>query len=144
MSENTKFRSSDNDEADMAMSVITIFLQEYPKEMSVYLFDIQNLVHLVNDKIKNMDTKSVALGVLPSLVKIAKLKDDFDYTSFGKQNFAYLWEIFTDETDSSYKSDYCYNLQQILQNGGEMFSDEELHSLLAKMEEEIRKSEERR
>lgn len=35
-------------------------------------------------------------------------------------------------------------MQQILENGGAMFTSEELQALVVKMEEEIRKSEERR
>lgn len=33
MGENSKFRSSDHEEADMAIQVINVFLSEYPNQM---------------------------------------------------------------------------------------------------------------
>ena len=38
----------------------------------------------MNEKVLNMDVRSVALGLLPALVKVSKTKQDFDSVSFGK------------------------------------------------------------
>lgn len=86
-------------------------MNEYPAQMTEYLDQVQKLVQLMNEKIKNMDVRSVSLGLLPALVKVSKLKPGFDSVTFGKKCFAYLWTIFVEEEDSSYKSDFCYNLQ---------------------------------
>lgn len=40
MGENSKFRSSDHEEADVAIQVISIFLHEYSAQMADYLGDI--------------------------------------------------------------------------------------------------------
>lgn len=84
MGENSKFRSSDHEEADVAIQVISIFLNEYPNQMAYYLENVQKIVYMMNEKIKNKDIQSVALGLLPVLVKVSKLKEGFDSISFGK------------------------------------------------------------
>ena len=40
MGENSKFRSSDHEEADVAIQVISIFLHEYSVQMADYLGEV--------------------------------------------------------------------------------------------------------
>lgn len=40
--------------------------------MGKYIGDFYKLLITINETIKNMDTRSVALGVMPVLVKVAK------------------------------------------------------------------------
>lgn len=91
-----------------------------------------------------METKAVALGLLPGLVKVAKLSTNLEHEKISKQIFAFLWEVFVNEPDSTYKSDFCYFLQEVLTNSGKLFNKDELQNFLHNMENELKLSEERR
>jgi len=78
--------------------------------MGPFVEQIHKTVVLIAEKIKNMDTKTVALGILPSLVEVSKNQPGFDHIQYSKMTFGYLWEVFVEENDSSYKSEFCYSL----------------------------------
>jgi len=52
--------------------------------MGPYVQQIHKTIILIAEKIKNMDTKSVAFTIFPSLVKVAKSQPGFDYTTYSK------------------------------------------------------------
>lgn len=142
--DDSKFKSSDQEQADIAIQVILEFLNSFPAQMGTYVGEVYKLLSLISEKIKNVDTKYIALSTLPALINVAKLQQNINYLQLGKQIFSNLWEVFVSEQDPSYKAQYCCALQKTLEYSGPLFSKEELVSLLAKMEEELKKSEIRR
>jgi hypothetical protein len=52
--------------------------------MIPYIQEIYQLIILINEKVKNMETKSCALGLLPSLIETAQKANNFDVSTFAK------------------------------------------------------------
>lgn len=137
-------RTHETEEADIAIQVINLYMESYPTVMRNYIEKIYQLIILINKAKVNPDTRLCAVGCLPALIKVAKTDPNSDCSGISKNIFSKLWEIFINESDPIYKSEFCYSLQKVIKRSGPMFNEQELAGFVQKCEEELKQSEVRR
>lgn len=137
-------RTHETEEADIAIQVINLYMESYPTVMRNYIEKIYELILLINKSKVNPDTRLCAVGCLPALIKVAKTDVNNDCSGISKNIFSKLWEIFINESDPIYKSEFCYSLQKVIKRSGPMFTEQELSGFVQKCEEELKQSEIRR
>lgn len=136
-------RTSNLEDMEIALQMISLFMKQYSKNLGKYLQEIYNILTLINVKIQNQELQISAFSLLPKIIKVAK-DNQIDYKPLSKQIFMNLWEKFIEETESQAKQDYCFFMQEALANGGEIFAKEEIEAFVIKVEHELQNSEQRR
>ena len=137
-------RTSESEDTDLSIQLIELFMNCFPNKLSNYIKELYELMLLVNKKVINSETRLSAVNCLPKLIKVAKLNSNCDFLNLAKSILAKVWEIFVNEEDSSYKSSYCLNIQEIIENSGILLNEQELFNFIKQCEEELRKVEKRR
>lgn len=137
-------RTSDSEDTDLAIQLIELFMKCFPNKLSNYIKELYELILLVNEKVINSETRLSAVNCLPKLIKVARLNQNCDFPQLAKSILGKIWEIFVKEEDSSYKSSYCLNIQEIIENSGVLLNEQELFNFIKQCEEELRKVEKRR
>jgi hypothetical protein len=140
LSQNT----SVTEDINIAIQLVNVFLSKYANKMAPLSQNVYEMITLVVRKIKNVEIKLQTLGLFYNLIKIAKATSNPNFKDISREAFNLIWKEFIYSSDGSYKSEYAYQMQEILAVSGDIFSEQQLMEFLQKCELELGKSEERR
>ncbi len=79
-----KTKTSESDDADLAINSINIFIEFFPKHMGKYSEQIYQIVQKAQEKIVNPEVKLSAIGLFPGLIKVSKNIEGYNWANFSK------------------------------------------------------------
>lgn len=76
-------RTSNLEDMEIALQMISLFMKQYSKNLGKYLHEIYNILTLINVKIQNQELQISAFSLLPKIIKVAK-DNQIDYKPLSK------------------------------------------------------------
>lgn len=137
-------KTTDYERAEIAVQMMNVFMESMGNGMGKFVEPIYHYAIKVCNSFLNDDIKLSAMGLLPSIVKIYRDNYPEHHLAFSKDVIGKMWAIIDIENDPVMISEELYNMQKVLKYAGKIFTQEELSQILAKCEEHIKKSENRK
>ena len=122
----------EKEEGEIAIQMLDVFIVFLEVHLTPYIKEIFMLiVHLMENSLDE-ETKLVAAGCLPSLVRIAKLSENVEgietinYKQFSREVCQKLWISMEKEYEPEILEDQARSLQKVIEVAGDIYTEEEL------------------
>ena len=137
-------KTYEKEESEIAIQMLDVFITCLDTQLTPYLKDIFALTVTLMENSMDEDTKIVAADCLPSLVRIAKRSETIDYRTFSKEVCKKLWISMENEHEPEILEDQARSLQKVIEEAGDIYSEEELEGLYNICINHLQKSEVRK
>lgn len=136
-------RTSDAEEAEVAVQTLAVFLDNLGVDLVPYLQDIFKVLSIIIEQTPNDETRIEAVKTMPSLIKLYA-KAGQDVATFGRHVNQMLWNFMEREEDASLLSEFAFTVQKTLKNMGPVLTDEEMNAIGKKCFEHLQRSQKRK
>lgn len=137
-------QTSTSEEAELALHMISSFIQNMPDQMVRYENHIYELAVAIIDNIYNEEVRISAIEVLCLLAKLYKNKPTASNQQVLRKIIDKVWSLIDNEVSSSSIIDELYCLQKIFKYSENCFTEQELLGFYEKCKTVIKKSVERK
>lgn len=137
-------RTSFGEETELALQMMSSFLQNLPAHMLRYEEQIYALMHLIIDGTLDAEVRVSALDVLGMLAKLYRGAPTAAGQQVLRKIVEKIWKVVEAEQDGETVGDELHILEKVLRHAENCFAEAELLQLYARCKAEMQRSAERK
>lgn len=142
--ESYKAKSSMSQESELALQLMSTFIDQMPNEMLKFESQLVELMNLMIDKSGDKEVELSALDVLAMVTKLYKKNPTQKNNQMIRTVVDKMWNFIDLEEDPEILSDSVFTLEKVFKHCGKVFTSEELLEFYNKIKKEIASSLERK